>query len=118
MLKTRIITALFIAALLIPAIFLLDSLSWAVLTAVISTATEIMPIAQLRSVSTSSRAHSRPITVRGAVLPALSSDVVETGPQPPPPVASTNPPARPSGTRNFAVCGERRAWATAGGFSA
>ena len=36
MLKTRIITALVIAALLIPAIFLLDSLSWAVLTAVIT----------------------------------------------------------------------------------
>lgn len=36
MLKTRIITALVIAALLIPAIFLLDSWSWALLTAVIT----------------------------------------------------------------------------------
>ncbi len=36
MLKTRVITALIIAALLVPAIFLLDWLSWAVLTAVIT----------------------------------------------------------------------------------
>lgn len=36
MLKTRVITALIIAALLIPAIFLLDRLSWSLLTAVIT----------------------------------------------------------------------------------
>lgn len=36
MLKTRIITALVIAALLIPAIFMLDAVSWAVVTALIT----------------------------------------------------------------------------------
>ncbi len=36
MLKTRVITALIIAALLIPAIFLLDSLAWSLLTAAIT----------------------------------------------------------------------------------
>lgn len=36
MLKTRVITALVIAALLIPAIFFLDALSWALLTALIT----------------------------------------------------------------------------------
>lgn len=36
MLRTRVLTALVIAALLIPAIFFLDSLSWALLTAVIT----------------------------------------------------------------------------------
>ena len=58
---------------------------------------------------------TEPMTVRGAVLPALSSVVVATGPQPPPPVASTKPPASPSGTKNREPCGERRACATAGG---
>lgn len=36
MLRTRVITALIIAALLIPAIFFLDNLSWSLLTAVIT----------------------------------------------------------------------------------
>ncbi len=43
------------------------------------------------------------MTVRGAVLPCESSVLVVTGPQPPPPEASINPPNNPSGARNFAL---------------
>jgi len=59
-----------------------------------------------------------PITVRGAVFPALNSDVVDTGPHPPPPVASTKPPNRPSGIRKRARWGETLARATRGGLKA
>jgi len=59
-----------------------------------------------------------PITVRGAVFPAASRAGVVTGPQPPPPEASTNPPTNPSGDRNRAPCGETRAVATRGGRTA
>ena len=60
---------------------------------------------------------TEPITVRGAVLPAVSSAGVATGPQPPPPEASTKPATTPSGDRNFEPCGEVRAVATFGGRS-
>ena len=50
-----------------------------------------------------SDALTEPITVRGAVLPCESSVLVVTGPQPPPPEASMNPPNNPSGARNFAL---------------
>jgi hypothetical protein len=44
------------------------------------------------------------MTVRGAVLPLDNSVLEVTGPQPPPPEASMNPPNRPSGVKNFAPC--------------
>ena len=44
-----------------------------------------------------------PITLRGSIRPSASSAGVATGPQPPPPVASTKPANRPSGARNFSV---------------
>ena len=40
-----------------------------------------------------------PITLRGSMRPLASSAGVPTGPQPPPPVASTNPANSPSGAR-------------------
>src|SRR5690606_7221238 len=40
-----------------------------------------------------------PMNLRGSIRPLASRAGVPTGPQPPPPVASTNPPNRPSGTR-------------------
>ncbi|PSK62418.1 hypothetical protein B0E53_05665 [Micromonospora sp. MH33] len=40
-----------------------------------------------------------PITLRGSIRPETSSAGVATGPQPPPPVASTKPANRPSGAR-------------------
>lgn len=55
------------------------------------------------------------VHVRGAVLPRESRVLVVIGPHPPPPLASMNPPNRPSGDRNLAECGEVRACATAGG---
>lgn len=47
-----------------------------------------------------------PITVCGAVLPALNRAVVEIGPHPPPPVASMNPPTSPSGIKKRLPCGD------------
>ena len=43
---------------------------------------------------------TEPMTLRGSMRPLDSSAGVATGPQPPPPVASTNPATRPSGARN------------------
>ena len=40
-----------------------------------------------------------PMTRRGDILPLLIRVGVATGPQPPPPVASTKPANRPSGAR-------------------
>ena len=59
-----------------------------------------------------------PMTVRGAVRPRVSSVVVATGPQPPPPVASTKPPTRPNRARNRTECGLRRTVEPAGGRTA
>ena len=44
-----------------------------------------------------------PITLRGSSRPSASRAGVATGPQPPPPVASTKPANRPSGARNLMV---------------
>ena len=74
--------------------------------------------AEAAAVTMSSAVSTLPTTVRGAVRPRASSVVVATGPQPPPPVASTNPPTRPSGTSSRAVCGLRRAAEPAGGRTA
>jgi hypothetical protein len=51
------------------------------------------------TVTANSAAETEPITRRGSRRPVESSDGVATGPQPPPPVASTNPANRPSGAR-------------------
>jgi hypothetical protein len=61
--------------------------------------------------TTNSEVSTDPMTVRGAVFPAVSRAGVATGPQPPPPEASTNP----SGDRNRAPCGDTRAVAILGG---
>ncbi len=70
------------------------------------------------SATRNSEVSTEPMTVRGAVLPAVSSAGVATGPQPPPPEASTKPATSPSGERNFERCGETRLVATRGGRSA
>ena len=67
------------------------------------------------SATRNSEVSTDPMTVRGAVLPAVSSAGVATGPQPPPPEASTNPPTKPSGERKRERCGDTRAVATLGG---
>ena len=41
-----------------------------------------------------------PMILRGGIRPSASRTGVATEPQPPPPVASTNPATRPSGTRS------------------
>ena len=50
--------------------------------------------------TTNSAVSTEPITLRGSIRPETSSAGVATGPQPPPPVASTKPATRPSGPRN------------------
>jgi hypothetical protein len=40
-----------------------------------------------------------PITLRGVMRPLPINDGVATGPQPPPPVASTKPANKPNGVR-------------------
>ena len=50
--------------------------------------------------TTNSEVSTEPITLRGSIRPETSSAGVATGPQPPPPVASTKPATRPSGARN------------------
>ena len=52
--------------------------------------------------TTNSEVSIEPTTLRGSSLPLLRSDVVPTGPQPPPPTESIAPATRPSGARNLA----------------
>ena len=61
-----------------------------------------MPMKKPRLAATATRnslVSTVPITLRGVILPELIRVGVATGPQPPPPVASTKPANRPSGAR-------------------
>ena len=60
--------------------------------------------------TTNSEVSTEPTTLRGASRPEASSAGVATGPQPPPPVASTKPATSPSGPRKRRRSGP--AWRT------
>ena len=52
--------------------------------------------------TTNSEVSIEPTTLRGSSRPEDSSEVVPTGPQPPPPIASRAPPTTPIGARKNA----------------
>jgi hypothetical protein len=56
------------------------------------------------SATRNSAAFTVPTTLRGSCAVTVMSDGVTTGPQPPPPVASTKPPSAPIGDSQRAVC--------------